>query len=117
MLEQLYPLNLIKKNLTYSLFLGLSYGIVGIGLAVLLFPEDPAIVAVALISLLSYPTISNLMKEEEKIESKKEEFNIFMFLKDHKYIFIIYMLFFIGLLLAFSIFSLMLPSLATNHIF
>jgi uncharacterized membrane protein SpoIIM required for sporulation len=117
MLEQIYPLKLIEKNPIYSLLLGIAYGIIGIGIAVLLFPEDPAIVAVALISLMIYPTINKLLKQEEAIESEKQEFNLFVFLKDHRYVFLIYLLLFVGVLLAFSFFALILPSLATNHIF
>lgn len=117
MLEQIYPIKLIEKSPIYAFLMGISYTIIGIGLAVLLFPEDPALVAVALISLMFYPTISKLMKQEEAIESKREEFNLFIFLRDHKYVFMVYILFFVGVLLVFSFFALLLPSLATNHIF
>ena len=117
MLEQIYPLRLIEKNPLYAFLLGIGYSIIGIGLAVLLFPEDPAIVAVALISIMFYPTISKLMKQEESIETKREEFNLFVFLKDHKNVFIVYILIFTGILLTFSYFALFLPRLATNHIF
>ena len=117
MLEHIYNLRLVERNPLYALLLGIGYGIIGIGIAVLLFPEDPAIVAVAIISLIAYPTISSLMTSEEKIESKKKEFNILVFMKDHRNIFIVYILLFIGILLTFSIFSIMLPTLATNHIF
>jgi len=117
MLEQIYPLKLIEKNPLYALILGIGYSVIGIGIAVLLFPEDPAIVAVALIALMVYPTINKLMKQEEQIESTKEEFSLFVFLRDHKYVFLIYILLFVGILLSFSFFALLLPSLATNHIF
>lgn len=117
MLEQIYPIKLIEKNPIYALFLGIAYSVIGIGLAVLLFPEDPAIVAVALISIMFYPTINKLMKQEEQIEGEKKEFNLIVFLRDHKYVFVIYMLIFSGILLTFSYFALLLPSLATNHIF
>ncbi len=117
MLEHIYPLRLIEKNPFYAFLLGIAYTIIGIGIAVLLFPEDPAIVAVALISLIFYPTINQLMKQEEAIESEKEEFSLFVFLKDHRSVFAVYILFFFGSLLVFSFFSLLLPALATNHIF
>ncbi len=117
MLEQLYPLNVLEKNPWLGFLIGFSYGIIGIGISILLFPEDPALVAVALIALITYPTISRLMKQEEAIESQKEEFSIFIFFKDHRHVFVLYLLFFIGVLLSFSLFSLFMPSLATNHIF
>lgn len=117
MLEQIYPIKLIEKNPLYALLLGIAYSVIGIGIAVILFPEDPAIVAVALISLMFYPTVNTLMKQEEAIESRKEEFNIFTFLSDHKSVFLIYIFLFVGMILVFAFFALILPSLATNHIF
>jgi uncharacterized membrane protein SpoIIM required for sporulation len=117
MLEQIYPVKLLEDSPLYALLLGIGYSIIGIGLAVILFPEDPALVAVALISIMLYPTINSLMRQEESIETEKEEFNVFVFLKDHKSVFIIYLLLFMGMILTFSFFALLLPSLATNHIF
>lgn len=117
MLEQLYPLNLIERHKGFAFLLGIAYSVIGIGTAVLLFPEDPAIVAVAFIAIMYLPTLNKLLRQEEAIESEKEDFNLFIFLKDHKDIFLIYALFFLGTLLAFSFFTLTLPSLTTNHIF
>jgi hypothetical protein len=62
MLEQLYPIKLIQARTIYAFILGIAYSIIGIGIAVLLFPEDPAIVAVAFISLMFYPTIKRLVR-------------------------------------------------------
>ncbi len=116
-LEQLYPLRLIEENPTYALLLGLCYSVIGIGASVILFPEDPAIVAVAFIAIMIYPTLNKLLKQEEEIESKKEEFHPIRFLMEHRYVIYVYGLFFLGSLLAFSLFALILPNLATNHIF
>jgi uncharacterized membrane protein SpoIIM required for sporulation len=115
MIEQLYPVQLIEKRAYFAFILGVAYAIIGIGIAVLLFPEDPALVTVAMISLMFYPTLKKLISIEEFDEATQG--NIFSFLKEHKYIFKIYILFFLGALLAFSFFSINLPSLATNHIF
>jgi uncharacterized membrane protein SpoIIM required for sporulation len=117
MLEQLYPIKIIQTRTFYSFILGIAYSIIGIGIAILLFPEDPAIVAVAFISLMFYPTIKKLIKLEEIEETKNEKFSMMDFFNDHKYIFKVYILFFLGVLLGFAFFSINLPSLATNHIF
>lgn len=116
-LEQVYPLKLIEKNPLYALILGACYSVIGIGASILLFPEDPAIVAVAFISLMIIPTLSQLLKKEEEIESKNNDFSLINFYLDHKEVFMIYLMLFLGILLAFSFFSLFLPSLATNYIF
>jgi hypothetical protein len=117
MIENLYSLELVQKRSVFAFILGLAYSVIGIGIAVLLFPEDPAIVAVALISLLFYPTLKKLVRAEEREEANNTEFSLFDFFKDHQYIFKIYLFFFLGTLLGFAFFSLNLPSLATNHIF
>lgn len=116
-LEQLYPLNLIERNPLFAFLLGFAYSVIGIGLSVILFPEDPAIVSIAFISIMVYPTINKLLRQEEEIESKKDTFSLITFFQEHKDIFWVYTLLFLGILLAFSFFSLILPSLATNHIF
>ena len=116
-LEQIYPLKLIEKNPLYALLLGISYSVIGIGAALLLFPEDPAIVAVAFIALMIVPTLSKLLKQEEAIEIKKSDFNLVNFYVDHKDVFKIYIFLFLGIFLVFSFFSLLLPSLTTNYIF
>ena len=117
-LERLYPLDLIERHVLYAFMLGAGYAFIGIGASVLLFPEDPAIVAVAFISLMFYPTVNSILRQEEEIESQiEEEFRLHTFIRDHHNSFKIYSLFFLGTLLGFSFFALMLPSLATNHIF
>jgi uncharacterized membrane protein SpoIIM required for sporulation len=116
-LERLYPLRLMERNLIFALILGFSYAVIGIGVSVILFPEDPAIVSLAFISLMFYPSINILLKQEEEIEATKDTFNLKDFFSEHKNVFGVYILFFLGVLLAFSFFSIILPSLATNHIF
>ena len=116
-LEYLYPLKLIEKNPIYAFLLGLCYSIIGIGTALLLFPEDPALVSVAFIAIMFYPTINSLMKQEEKIETKKKDLSPILFFKNHKNIFKVYALAFLGIFLSFALFSMILPSLKTNYIF
>src|SRR3989338_88683 len=116
-LEQIYPLKLIEKNVLFALILGIAYTIIGIGTAVVLFPEDPAIVAVAFTAILIIPTVNKLFKQAEYIEGKRKKSNLLLFFRDHYQIFIIYALLFLGIFIVFSFFSIMLPNLAVNHIF
>lgn len=117
MIEQLYPVKLIEKRSMFALILGISYSIIATGISVLLFPEDPALVIVALISLMFYPTLKKLLRQEEIQETQNQAFSLADFFRDHKYIFKIYILFFLGVMLGFAFFSINLPSLARNHIF
>lgn len=117
MLEELYSLEFIEKHSIIAFVMGLAYSVIGIGAALILFPEDPAIVAVAFTAIMMLPTLRKLLKREEEAESKKEGFSLFGFFSEHKTAFKVYTFLFLGVLLSFSIFALMLPSLATNHIF
>lgn len=101
MLEELYSAKFVKDKPLISFLLGLGYAIIGIGCAVLLFPEDPAVVAVAFTAILFIPLIRSMYELG---------FDFFAFLK-------LYGLLFLGVLLAFSFFALVLPKLATNYIF
>ena len=117
MLEQLYGLNLLEKHPIYAFLLGLGYSIVGIGAAVVLFPDDPALVAVAFTSIIMLPTLRKLLFQASQLETIKERFSLIGFFRDHRHIFFIYTAYFLGALLAFAFFAIVLPSMATNQIF
>ncbi len=123
LLEDLYNVELVKQKSLYALLLGIGYAIIGIGCAVLLFPEDPAIVAVAFTAILFLPLLRQVLITEEDEECAKariegaDKFSIIQFFKDHNEIFKIYLFYFLGVLFVFSFFALVLPNLATNYIF
>ncbi len=116
-LEQLYSAELLERKSFYAFILGIGYAVIGIGVSVLLFPEDPAIVAVAFTAILILPSLRALLRDAENIEAKEERTSLVGFFRDHKSVFFIYALLFLGIFLVFSFFSLVLPNLATNHIF
>lgn len=116
-LEQLYPLKLIERNVFFAFILGFAYALISIGTAIILFPEDPAIVAVAFTAILIIPTVSKMFREAEFIESKRSGSSLLLFLKDHKNIFLIYALLFLGIFMVFAVLTLLLPNLAVNKLF
>ncbi len=130
-LEQIYPIKLIEKKVIFAFILGLAYSVIGIGLAVIIFPEDPALVAVAFTSLLILPTLKKILEEphlaEEKIKNDPSLiqktlnhitiFSLMNFLRHYWEVIKVYAALFLGIFMSFSFFALKLPSLATNHIF
>ena len=116
-LEALYKPEWLMKKTWMGLILGLAYSIIGIGMSVLLFPNDPALVAVIFTSILLFPTFYNLFKIEKKKEEKEKTFNIMKLWKDNKTIIKIFLFVSLGIFIVFSLFSIMLPSMATNHLF
>jgi uncharacterized membrane protein SpoIIM required for sporulation len=112
MLEDLYSLNLLRKNSFFALLLGISYSIIGMGGALFLFPDDPALIAVALTAMLMFPLLRKLSEQEEKeVTSFRQLFRI------NKDAYKIYILLFLGSFLAFAFFAMALPSLAANFLF
>lgn len=116
-LEALYPVKYIEKHVGYAFILGLAYTVIAIGAAVILFPEDPAIVAVAFTAIMIYPTIKQLLKQEEEEELMRESRTVLGFFVHHWSVFEVYIMLFLGMIFAFSFFALVLPSLASNYIF
>ena len=116
-LEALYPTRLIEKHVGYAFLLGLAYSIIGIGAAVILFPEDPAVIAVAFTALMIYPTITSILRQEEEEELLRENRSVMGYFIHHSTLLKVYVVMFLGILLAFSFFALVLPKLATNYIF
>ena len=116
-LEQLYDVEWLKEKPFYGFVLGLAYAMFGIGTAILIFPNDPALIAVTITSLLLMPSLYKISKIEEILEGNEPSFSIKKFYYDNKDFFKIYLAIFFGILIAFSIMSMMLPTLATNHLF
>ena len=70
MLEQLFPASWIERKSWFAFVLGVSYAILGIGSALLLFPKQPGLAAVAFTLLLSFPSLNKLLTVEEKQAAK-----------------------------------------------
>lgn len=117
MLEQLFPASWIERKSWFAFILGLSYSILGIGSALLLFPKEPGLAAVAFTSLLALPSLNKLLALETKQAARERKFDLADPFKNHKDIFGVYIFLFLGVLLVFSVFSLILPNIATNKIF
>ncbi len=140
--EEIYSLETIKKHWIFEFILGLTASVIGIGCAVLIFPEDPALIGVAVTALILLPTLKNLMEKEregKELEEYKKKTKlphktakkglhesithhllrgeIPHFLRNYLVVIRIYALLFLGIFLGFSVMTLLLPTLATNYLF
>jgi hypothetical protein len=116
MFETLYKIELIKEKPYIAFFMGLFYSIIGISVAAWFFRRDPALVTVGLITVLFYPTIRRLILDETAL-LKTEKMLAKGHIERHARLIMIYLLIFLGVLIGYSFFSVMLPALATNSIF
>jgi len=116
-LENLYKLDWIKHRTAFTFLLGITYSIAGIFSALYLFPESPGIAALAFTSLLILPTLNKLLLKEENVLRKEKTCNPIKLLTHHSDILKIYVFLFLGILLTFAVFSLLLPQFATSAFF
>lgn len=116
-LEQVYSALWVKKKPFFAFLMGICYTSVSIGISLLVFPEDPSMAAVFLTSLMLIPTLNKILtiEEDEIIHEKKSGF--FSFIRDHKDITTVYLFLFIGVLLVFALFNLLMPSAARTYLF
>jgi len=113
--EQLYPADFLKKRPITGLLLGIGYTIMGLFLALVIFRNDPALIAVGITALLLLPSLYQLSKTTEAAERKTKNFNdylkrVYPYLK-------VYVAIFFGIFFTFATFAIFLPKLAANHLF
>jgi uncharacterized membrane protein SpoIIM required for sporulation len=116
-LEQLYPARWLQNKSPYAFIIGVSYSVVGILFAILVFPQSSGIAAIAFTSILILPTLNKLLTLEENQEARSTDFNLTRIFREHSDIFRIYLFLFIGIMFTFGVFSILLPSLASSKFF
>lgn len=116
-LEHIFPEDWLERKGRYAFLLGVGYSIVGILLASILFPGDPALVAVAFTSLLLLPELYKIFSIEERLERVENHVSLRALWKDDVEVIRIYVFLFLGILLVYSLGTLLLPDFQTNAIF
>ena len=74
-LEHLFPEDWLEQKTKYAFVLGAGYSLIGIAMAKLLFPNDPALVAVAFTSLIMLPELYKLFSIEQRQLSEETKFS------------------------------------------
>ena len=116
-LEHIFPEDWLERKGRYAFFLGVIYSIIGILIASVLFPGDPALVAVAFTSLLLLPEMYKIFSIEERQESIEQKVNMRELWKDDISVVKIYIFLFLGIILVYSIGAMLLPNLEANNLF
>ena len=115
--EQLYSAKWIEQKTRYAFLMGISYSVLGIIAAMLIFPQNPGIAAIAFTSLLILPSLTKLISIEENESAREHKFDIRGLFWEHWDIIKVYIFLFIGILISFAFFSIVWPQLATSSIF
>lgn len=113
--EQLYDAEFLKARPWYGLLLGCGYTVLGLFIALMIFRDDPALIAIGITSLFLLPTLGQLSKDSELAAQRNKTFKDFLksVLPHTK----VYVCIFFGIFFTFAFFSIMLPSLAANKLF
>lgn len=116
-LEHIFPEDWLEKKGRYAFFLGVIYSVIGILIASILFPGDPALVAVAFTSLLLLPELYKIFSIDERLESMEKKIGFRALWKDDIGTIRIYIFLFLGILLVYSVGTMVMPSMQTNNLF
>ena len=116
-LEHIFPEDWLEKKARYAFILGALYSFIGILIASVLFPGDPALVAVAFTSLLLLPELYKIFSIEERKESMEKDVTMRALWKDDLGIVKIYIFLFLGILLVYSVGTMIMPQMQANNLF
>ena len=116
-LEHIFPEDWLENKGRYAFILGVIYSIVGVLVASVLFPSDPALVGVAFTSLLLLPELYKIFSIEERQERMEQRVSLRALWKDDANIVRIYIFLFLGILLVYSVGTILMPSMETNTLF
>lgn len=116
-LEHIFPEDWLENKGRYAFILGIAYSVVGILIAQILFPGDPALVAVALTSMLLLPELYKIFSIEERKESVEKKVSMTTLWRGDLDIVRVYIFLFLGILLTYSAATIALDSLEANTLF
>jgi uncharacterized membrane protein SpoIIM required for sporulation len=116
-LEHIFPEDWLERKEGYAVFLGIGYSFIGIVLAKVLFPSDPALVSVAFTSILLLPELYKMFSLEEREQGKEERFSIKELIRDNYDFYLVYLNLFLGIMLTYALMALFLPTFELNTLF
>jgi len=116
-LEHIFPEDWLENKGRYAFLLGVIYSSIGIIIAKILFPGDPALVAVAFTSLLLLPELYKIFSIEERQERFEQKVSLRALWRDDFDIIKIYVFLFLGILLVYSVGTMVMPQMQANTLF
>ncbi len=116
-LEHIFPEDWLEHKGRYAFLLGVVYSGIGILLSTILFPGDPALVAVAFTALLLLPELYKIFSIEERQEAVEQKVSLGALWRDDIDLIRVYVFLFLGILLVYSVGTMLLPTFQTNNMF
>ncbi len=116
-LEHLFPETWLEQKARYGFLLGVGYSILGLVIAQVLFPADPALVAVAMTSLMLLPELYKIFSIEERQERSEKRFKLWKLISDNFDFMRVYLFILLGVFVVYAIGVIILPNLQVNSLF
>lgn len=116
-LEHVFPEDWLKEKGRYAFILGVVYSVIGILISSVLFPGDPALVAVAFTALLLLPELYKIFDIQARRQRVEQQTYLRSLWRDDVEVVRIYVFLFLGILLVYALGTIFLPSLQTNNLF
>ncbi|MBU0470603.1 MAG: stage II sporulation protein M [Nanoarchaeota archaeon] len=116
-IEHIFPEDWLESKGRYAFILGVGYSIIGVLIASILFPGDPALVAVAFTSMLLLPELYKIFSIEERRESIEKKASLSSLWRDDIDVVRIYVFLFLGILLVYAVGTMLLPQMQANNLF
>ena len=117
MLENILKPDWLEKKPRFAFLIGFVYSIIGIVAAAIIFPRSQGIASIAFLSLLLVPSLNSILKIEEIRDTKSRGFSIKRIFTDHSDVLQVYLLLFLGIFLAYGLFSIRFPELLVSGLF
>jgi len=116
-LEHIFPEDWLEHKGRYAFILGIVYSLIAVVISTILFPGDPALVAVAFTSMLLLPEMYKIFSIEERQEAVEQKVGMRSLWRNDIEVVRIYIFLFLGILLVYSVGTMLLPTVQTNSIF
>ena len=116
-LEHIFPEDWLEHKGRYAFILGIVYSSIALLIASVLFPGDPALVAVAFTSMLLLPEMYKIFAIEERQQSMEQKVSLLGLWRDDIEVVRIYIFLFLGILLVYSAGTMVLDNFQSNSLF
>lgn len=117
MLENILKPDWLGRKPRFAFVIGFVYSLIGILAALIIFPKSQGIASIAFLSLLLVPSLNSILKIEEIQDTKSSGFSIKKILNDHSDVLQVYLLLFLGIFMAYGLFSIRFPELLVSGLF
>jgi uncharacterized membrane protein SpoIIM required for sporulation len=117
MLENILKPTWLEEKPRFAFLIGLVYAIIGIIAAYIIFPRSQGIASIAFLSLLLVPSLNKILAIEEMQDAAEKKFSFKRIFRDHADVLEIYLMLFLGIFLAYALFSIRFPELLVSGIF